>query len=494
MMTRRDRLWIAGKKLTLRKRWMFFTLFSLSLGLTVFTATTSLAEGVRAAFVNTIELVARRVPEDHLKVTVRDPRKPRTPGVKDAVLDSAAVTRLTTLPGVDAVSPALEVTPVQLSLPLETAEPMFTVRGMEEAFLERLMPRGSRLADLHGRVPIVIGRYLLQSRYDEQAQGFRMRRGVSDASFIGRDLDLTVGANVPEMPFREDYKDGKRRIVRTTREERATRVAEQYRYLRNRYDMNIYQRALRLKARIVAIGTSDQCLIPLPVARDLKAWLQARETLSNHAPEEREDETERFPFVWLLARDAAHVPAVAAAVKEAGFHATHRSSIMQEQLDEFGAAMKVVRMIFYAVGGVIFLISCLFVWTTMSRVISDSRREIGVFRAVGATRRDVLSIFLLQAALLGAAGAILGVMSGFGAAAGISKLVLHLVRQQDLQWSVEEYGFDADDVLPAVLHSVDPVAVGLMVLGAVIASIVAGLVPAWRAANMDPVAALQRRD
>lgn len=76
----------------------------------------------------------------------------------------------------------------------------------------------------------------------------------------------------------------------------------------------------------------------------------------------------------------------------------------------------------------------------------------------------------------------------------VYSIVLHLVAKQELNWNVEEFGFVTEDVLPAALYSVDPVAVGMMILGAVLASIVAGLVPAWRAANMDPVAALQGRD
>lgn len=493
MIKPRDRLWIAGKKLLLRKRWMLFTLFSISLGLTVFTATTSLAEGVRGAFVNTVELVARRVPEDNIMVEPRDPKAPRTPGALERLLTGADLSRIATMPGVESVSPMEVVNPVRLSLPLETADPVSSLTGMEDAFLQRFVLVG-QLWDAPGRVPVVMGRFLLQSYYDDASQRFRVRRGFTDAQVLGRDVEITVGANVVEVMFRDDFKDGKRRRVRTTREERATRLAEQYRYLRNRYDMNIYRRALKLKGRIVGVGDFDHCLIPITVARDAVAWLHGREALASRQPGETRTETGSHRHVWVLARGAAEVAVAAAAIKAAGFHPTHRNSMTAEHMEEFGAVMKVVRLIFYGIGSVIFAVSCLFVWATMSRVIADSRREIGVFRAVGATRRDVLSIFLLQAMLLGAGGAALGVCSGFGLAAAISRGVLYLATRAELNWDVENYGLETEDVMPAALYSVDPLAVGLMVLGAVLASMLAGLVPAWRAANMDPVAALQRRD
>ena len=491
----RDRLWIAAKKLMLRKRWMLFTLFSLSLGLTVFTATTSLGEGVRTAFVNTIQLVVRRVPEDNIKIEPRDPKAPRTQGVHDQPITNADLAKIAAMPGIEAVSTMEVVTPVKLGLELDTADPITQVTGMEDAFLARFVPPGHGLWDAKDRIPIVVGRYLLQSRYDPVSQRFRVRHDLTDASFLGRELEITVGANVIESRFREDYREGKRRIVPTTREEQASRRAEQYRYLRNRYDLNIYQRALKLKARIVGLADSEHVLIPMSVAKDFSAWLKNREALAlKQAEPGAKPPFEGHRQVWALARTPGDVPAAAAAIKAAGWHPTHRGSMTADAMEEFRSVMKVVSLIFYGIGAVIFAVSCLFVWSTMSRVISDSRREIGVFRAVGATRRDVLSIFLLQAILLGVAGAALGVVSGFGLAAGISKGVLHYAAKQDLHWDVEEYGFEAEDVLPARLYSVDPLACAAMILGAVLASLIAGVVPAWRAANMDPVAALQRRE
>lgn len=496
MIGARDRLWIAAKKLLLRKRWMAFTLFSLSLGLTVFTATTSLAEGIRAAFVSSMELMVRKVPADHVRVEPRDPRAPHTAGAKEELITGAQRSRIATLPGVEAVSVQLVVKHVKLGLELQTADPVMTLTGMEDAFLERFAPAGQRLWERPGRVPVVMGRYLLQSQYDAKNERFRVRRTFAEREVIGREVDLVFGANANiDSGFKEEYRDGKKRFVRSTPEERMSRRSEQFRYLRNRYDMNIFQRALKLKAVIAGVGDFDQCLIPLSVARDAHRWLRDRELLASKHPDDPEKErADGQPVVWALARTTADVPRVAEAIKALGLHPTHRGTMMRDALEEFSSAMMVARLIFYGIGAVIFGVSCLFVWSTMSKVIADSRREIGVFRAVGATRRDVLSIFMLQATLLGLGGALLGVACGFCVAAGISRAVLRYARGQDLAWDVEQYGFEAEDVLPAALYSVDPMAVGLMIAGAVAASLVAGLVPAWRAANMDPVAALQRRE
>jgi len=112
------------------------------------------------------------------------------------------------------------------------------------------------------------------------------------------------------------------------------------------------------------------------------------------------------------------------------------------------------------------LIGGVVIMSLMLIAVSERRREIGVRRAVGATRGDVLRQFLMEAALIatfgGAAGVVLGV-------AGASAAAI----QQQLA-PVFLWGAMAGAVLLASL-------VGL----------VFGLLPAWRAANVDPIQALR---
>lgn len=118
-----------------------------------------------------------------------------------------------------------------------------------------------------------------------------------------------------------------------------------------------------------------------------------------------------------------------------------------------------VAVIATLIGGVV--IMCL-----MLIAVSERRREIGVRRAVGATRGDVLLQFLVEAALISALGGAAGVLFGVvGAAAAAA--------QQDLP--------------PAFLWE----AMAGAVLLATFVGIVFGLQPAWRAANVDPIRALR---
>ncbi|WP_276299748.1 ABC transporter permease [Halorussus lipolyticus] len=98
--------------------------------------------------------------------------------------------------------------------------------------------------------------------------------------------------------------------------------------------------------------------------------------------------------------------------------------------------------------------------------VTERTKEIGIMKAVGAQNRDVLQLFLLEAAMLGLFGAILGTPVGvLGAYAAAQYIGLSLV-------------------LPYEWFAI-AVAVGVLV------GILAGLYPAWNAAKTDPIDALR---
>jgi putative ABC transport system permease protein len=98
--------------------------------------------------------------------------------------------------------------------------------------------------------------------------------------------------------------------------------------------------------------------------------------------------------------------------------------------------------------------------------VTERTREIGVRKAVGATRREILWQFLVEASVLTALGAAVGMLLGWGLASGVAT------------WTP----------LPARI----PVwAVGAALGMAVMTGMLFGLLPAYRASRLDPVDALR---
>jgi putative ABC transport system permease protein len=98
--------------------------------------------------------------------------------------------------------------------------------------------------------------------------------------------------------------------------------------------------------------------------------------------------------------------------------------------------------------------------------VRERTKEIGIMKAVGATNRDVLQLFLVEALLLGVGGALLGVPVGV-AGGWIAVTYAELPLTLPLGWVGAAIG------------------IGLLV------GVVSGLYPAWSAARVDPIDALR---
>lgn len=127
-----------------------------------------------------------------------------------------------------------------------------------------------------------------------------------------------------------------------------------------------------------------------------------------------------------------------------------------ERITRFVTGIGVIALVVGAIG----------IANVMLVSVTERTREIGIMKAVGARNRDIMSIFVVEATLLGALGSLLGVplglLVGLGAAA----------------YADVTFTFAVDWIVLAVV-------VGVVV------GIFAGLYPAWRAASVDPIDALR---
>jgi putative ABC transport system permease protein len=101
--------------------------------------------------------------------------------------------------------------------------------------------------------------------------------------------------------------------------------------------------------------------------------------------------------------------------------------------------------------------------------VSQRTSEVGLLKAIGATRWQITALFLTEAILLSVAGAIIGLFVGFG-----------------VDWIV-------GNIYPALPLSPPVWAVVMALVVAILSGVVFGLMPARRAARLDPVAALAGR-
>ena len=142
------------------------------------------------------------------------------------------------------------------------------------------------------------------------------------------------------------------------------------------------------------------------------------------------------------------------------------ASLRSEMADFRGALVLVAAVVLFAGAFLIF--------NTLSMTVADLTREVGLLRAAGTTRSQVMGLVLLQAIALGVVGSAAGVCGGIGLA------VL------TLSW----VGSSGPISLTSPSLSAGSIAVALVIGVAV--TIAASLEPAWRAGRIPPVEALRR--
>ena len=116
---------------------------------------------------------------------------------------------------------------------------------------------------------------------------------------------------------------------------------------------------------------------------------------------------------------------------------------------------------------------------TMLMATLERTREIGVMRALGASRLDILKIFSLEAGGIGLIGGILGVVFGFLITLVSSAILNNYLAKQNLTSQVVHLF-----VLPWWL-------IAGTICFATLIGFLSGLYPALRASRMDPVEALR---
>ena len=134
-----------------------------------------------------------------------------------------------------------------------------------------------------------------------------------------------------------------------------------------------------------------------------------------------------------------------------------------------------IRTTLALLAAVVLFVAAFLIFNTLSMTVAERVREVGLLRAAGATRRQIGSLFLLQAVVVGIVGSVLGMLGGVALAA----LVVGLLHQ------VEGLTVSGVSVRPQDLAFA--LALGTLV------TVVAASEPAWRASRLSPVEALRSR-
>ena len=142
------------------------------------------------------------------------------------------------------------------------------------------------------------------------------------------------------------------------------------------------------------------------------------------------------------------------------------------------AALRLEKIVMFLILTLIVLVASFNIVAHLVMVVAEKRREIGILRAMGATARSIMSIFVFQGVVIGLIGTLIGLGTGIASC-----------------WIVKRYKIIE---LPADIYyittipaEVRPLEVLLVCCIALFISFLATLYPSYRAARKDPVEAIR---
>jgi len=145
-----------------------------------------------------------------------------------------------------------------------------------------------------------------------------------------------------------------------------------------------------------------------------------------------------------------------------------------QSVSAINTILAMINIIVSGIAAISLLVGGIGIANTMYTSVIERRKEIGIMKAIGAQNKDILFIFLIEAALLGLVGGIVGALMGLGLAFGVSALASSAAGGINLQVTLS---------IPLLLS-----AIGFSLF----IGIISGIIPAMNASKLNPVEALRK--
>jgi putative ABC transport system permease protein len=354
----------------------------------------------------------------------------------DAILDDSALTRIQNLPGVALAYPELRLAGIEVQCGEKTEKTSATGLPIEASQLPFVQDA------------LVAGRFFSSTSDDEVVIGTRLAKNLGfnePAGALGTSLSLHVKGLAPG--------EGK--------------------------TFKFYERMLEVQ--VVGVWTppggrpgfsADGVLLPQGVIKDLPGvqFDSALQWLRRGKP----GLPPTYERLVVRVKGPSDLFVVEKQIQEMGFQA----DTLLARVKQIREAFLIMDLVLTAVGTVALVVAGLGIINTLLMAVLEKYREIGTYKALGASDGDVRVIFLAEAGLVGLAGGLGGLVLGRVVAWVIEIVVNGIARNRGIDEPIMAFSFPFFLLAGAVFFSI-------------VISVLSGVYPAMRAARIDPIQALR---
>lgn len=142
------------------------------------------------------------------------------------------------------------------------------------------------------------------------------------------------------------------------------------------------------------------------------------------------------------------------------------------------SALKLEKIVMFIILTLIILVAAFNIVGTLIMVVIEKTRDIAILKSMGATRRSIMKIFLIEGTVIGLVGTLLGLLGGY-------TLCTLLATYKFIELPSDVYYIST---LPVQMNPLD---VALIALAAIVITLAASVYPAWQASRFDPAEAIR---
>lgn len=195
--------------------------------------------------------------------------------------------------------------------------------------------------------------------------------------------------------------------------------------------------------------------------------------------------------VRLKLDDLFNAPAIAAVISDqlsqsASQYGTYNVTDWTQQHANFFKAVQMEKRVMFIILTLIVAVAAFNIVSTLVMAVTDKRADIAIMRTLGASPSSIMLIFIIQGALIGVIGTVLGALFGIIIALNIATIIPFIEGLFHVQFLAKEVYYISD--LPSELVWSD---VTTIVITSFILSLIATLYPSWKASKINPAEALR---